>query len=77
VARVVVVLDDLFGFAVTSGSVVVLEDRQFAPGDALCRQHHPLGEPCGSGGAVALPDCDTAQQDALDCASVKVCEGFG
>ena len=28
------------------------------------------------GGAVAVPGGDTARQDALDCASVKVCECF-
>jgi hypothetical protein len=29
------------------------------------------------GGAFAVPGGDTAQQDALDCSSVKVCEFFG
>ena len=66
VARVVVVLDDLSGLPVTSGAVGVLEGRQFAPGDALCRPHHPLESLVVEGGAVAL-----------DCASVKVCQGFG
>ena len=28
------------------------------------------------GGAVVVPGCDTARQDALDCASVKVCQRF-
>ena len=28
------------------------------------------------GGTVALPGGDTARQDALDCASLKVCECF-
>jgi hypothetical protein len=28
-----------------------------------------------AGGVVAVPGGDTAQQDALNCASVKVCEG--
>uniref|UniRef100_A0AAZ3PI22 Essential for reactive oxygen species protein n=1 Tax=Oncorhynchus tshawytscha TaxID=74940 RepID=A0AAZ3PI22_ONCTS len=28
------------------------------------------------GGAVAVPGGDTARQDALDCASVEVCECF-
>ena len=27
-------------------------------------------------GAVAVPGGDTARQDALNCASVKVCQGF-
>jgi hypothetical protein len=26
--------------------------------------------------AIAVPGGDTARQDALNCASVKVCEGF-
>ena len=47
-----------------------------SPGDALGRPHHPLESPAVAGGAVAVPDGDTAQQDALNCASVKVCEGF-
>ena len=28
------------------------------------------------GGAVAVPGDDTVRQDVLNCASVKVCEGF-
>ena len=28
------------------------------------------------GGAVAVPGSETARQDALNCVSVKVCEGF-
>ena len=72
----VVVLDDLFGLPVTSGGVGVLEGRQFAPGDALCRPHYPLESLAVVGGAVAVPGSDTALQDALDCASVKVCECF-
>jgi hypothetical protein len=32
-------------------------------------------DPAVVGGAVAIPGGDTAQQDALNCASVKVCEG--
>ena len=51
-ARVVVVLDDLFGLPVTSGGVGVLEGREFASGDALCRQHHPLESPAVVGGVV-------------------------
>ena len=46
-------------------------------GDALCRQHHPLESLAVEGGAVAATGGDTARQDALDCASVKVCQGFG
>ena len=76
-ARVVDVLDDLFGLPVTSGTVGVLEGRQCAPGDALGRLHHPLESPAVVGGAVAVPGSDTARQDALNCAAVKVCEGLG
>ena len=75
-ARVVVVLDDLYGLPVTLGGVGVLEGRYFAPGDALCRPHYPLESLTGVGGAVALPGGDTARQNALDCASVKDCECF-
>ena len=38
--------------------------------------HHPLESPAVAGGAVAVPGSDTARRDALNCASVKVCEGF-
>ena len=62
-AWVVVFLDDLFGLPVTSG-------------DALYRPHHPLESPAVVGGTIAVPGGDTARQDALNCASVKVCEGF-
>ena len=71
-ARVVVVLDDLFGLPVTSGGVGVLKGRSFAPGDALCRPQYPLKSLTVMGGAVAVPGGDTARQDALDCASAKV-----
>ena len=60
VARVVVVLDDLFGLPVTSGSVGVLEGRQFSSRDALCRPHHPLESLAVEGGAVAVLGGDTA-----------------
>ena len=53
-ARVVVVLVDLFGLPVTSGAVGVLEGRWFAPGDALGRPHHPLESLVVEGGAVAV-----------------------
>ena len=66
-----VVLDDIFGLPVTLGGVAVLEGR--SPGDALCRPHYPLESLTVVGGAVAVPGGDTARQDALDCASVKVC----
>jgi hypothetical protein len=69
VSRVAVVLDDLFGLPMTLGAVGVLEGRWFAPGDVLCRPHHPLE-------SLAVEGGDTARQDALNCASVKVCEGF-
>ena len=42
------------------------------PGDVLGRPHYPLESPAVVGGAVAVPGGDTARQDALDCASVKV-----
>ena len=67
---------DLFGLPVTSDSVGVLEGRQCSPGDALGRPHNPLESPAVAGSAVALPGGDTARQDALNCAPVKVCEGF-
>jgi hypothetical protein len=60
VARVVVVLDDLIGLPVTSGAVGVLEGRQFAHGDELCRPHHPLENLAVVGGLVAVPGSDTA-----------------
>ena len=68
----VYVLDYHFGLPVTSGAVGVLEGRQCAPGDALGRLHHPLESPVVAGGAVSGPGGDTARQDALNCASVKV-----
>ena len=61
----------------TLRAVGVLEGRYYAPGDALCRPHHPLESPVVVGGAVAVPGGDTARLDALNCASVKVCAGFG
>ena len=75
-ARVVDVLDDLYGLSVTSGAVDVLAGRHCAPGVKLGKPHHPLESPAFVGGAVAILRGDTAQQDALDCASVKVCQGF-
>ena len=66
-ARVVVVLNYIFGLPVTSVAVGVLEGRKFAPGDALCRPHHPLKSTMVMGGAVAVPGGDT---------SIEVCEGF-
>jgi hypothetical protein len=66
------VLEDLFGFTVTPGAVDDLEGRQCAPGDALGR----LESPAVAGGAVTIPGGDTDRQDALNCASVKVCEGL-
>ena len=38
--------------------------------------HHPPESPAVAGGAVAVPGGDTARQDALNCTSVKVCEGL-
>jgi hypothetical protein len=73
---VVDVFDDLFGLPVTSCAVGVLEGRQCAPGDSSGRPHHPLEIPAVAGGAGAVPDSDSAKQDALNGASVKVCEGL-
>ena len=40
----------------------------------LGRPHHPLEGPAVAGGAVAVPDGDTARQDALFvCVSVYLC----
>ena len=75
-ARVVDVLDDLFGLPMASGAVGVQEGGEFAPGDALGRPHPPLESFAVVGGAVAIPGGDTARQDALNRASVKVCEDF-
>ena len=72
-ARVVVVYKR-FGLSLTLGAVGVLEGREFDPGDALCRPHHPLESLAVVGGAVAVPG--TARQDALDCASEKDCKCF-
>ena len=36
------------------GGVGVLESRQFAPVDALCRPHYPLESVTVVGGAVAV-----------------------
>ena len=63
-ARVDDVLNYLFGLLVTS----------CAPGDALDRPHQPLESPAVVGGVVGLPGGDSARQDALNGASVKVCE---
>ena len=81
----VVVLDYLFCLPVTSDAVYVLEGRLFAPvmrwadrttlWSALqLRALQMLLFVCA--GEVAVPGGDTARQDALNCASVKVCEGF-
>ena len=72
----VVVLDDIFCLPVTSDAVGVLEGRKFAYGDALGRTHHHQETLAVEGGAVAVPGGDTARQDAFDCASVNVRQGF-
>ena len=59
-----------------SGGVGVLEGMKFAPGNALGIPHHPLESFAVVGSAVAVPGGDTARQDALNWASIKVCEGF-
>ena len=75
-AHEVVVLENLFGLPVILGAVGHQERREFVPGDALCRPHHPLKSPAVRGGAVAVPGGDSARQDALNGAAVKVCEGL-
>ena len=72
----VVVLDYLVDLPVTSGAVGVLEGPGDAPGDVLCRPHYPLESLVVVRGAVAVLGSDTALQDALNCASVKLCQGF-
>ena len=74
VAWVAEVLDDLLGLPVSPGAVDVLEGRQCAPGDTLGRMQHPVESPAVADSAVAIPGGDTAQQDALNGASVIVCE---
>ena len=61
VARVVVVLNYIFGLPVTLGAVGDLEGRQSAPGDALGRPHNPLESPAVSGDAVAVSGSGTAR----------------
>ena len=60
-ARVVYVLDDLFGLPVTSGAVGVLEGRRCAPRELLGRLHHPLESPVAASVAFTVPGGDTAQ----------------
>jgi hypothetical protein len=67
---------DLFGLSVTSGAVGVQEGGKFAPGNVLGRLRHPLERIAVVGGAVSVPGSETTQQDALNYASVNVCEGF-
>jgi hypothetical protein len=43
---------------------------------SLGRSHYPLENPVIVDGAFAIPGGDTARQDALSGASVKVCEGL-
>ena len=69
-ARVVVVLGDLFGLPVSLGAVDVLGGKVVYPRCALGRLHHPLESPAVAGSAVAGPDGDTARQEALNCAYV-------
>ena len=61
------VVDVLFGCRCHGGQVVC----------ARGRPHQPLESLAVEGGSVAVPGCDIARQDALDCASVQVCQGFG
>ena len=60
------VLDVLLVLLLTPGAVAVLKGRQWASGES----------PMVADGAVAVPGSDTARQDALNGASVKVCEGL-
>uniref|UniRef100_A0A8C7PZF5 Protein phosphatase 6 regulatory subunit 2 n=1 Tax=Oncorhynchus mykiss TaxID=8022 RepID=A0A8C7PZF5_ONCMY len=53
---------DQFGF----------NDDEFSEHSDNIRPHYPLESLPVMGGAVAVPGGDTARQDALDCASVKV-----
>jgi hypothetical protein len=70
------VLDDLLGLPVALGAVDVLEGRQCAPGESLHRPHHPLESPTVADGSITVPGGDTAQQHALNGASLEVCEGL-
>jgi hypothetical protein len=67
------VLDDLLGLPVTLGAVDVLEGRQCGPGDALGLPHHPLKRPVIADCAIAS---DIAQNNALNGASLEVCDGL-
>ena len=75
-ARGVVVLDNRFGLPMTSGGVGVLGAGSLPPVMRCKRLHHPLESLAVEGGVVAVPGSDSARQDALNYASVKVCEGF-
>ena len=71
----VIVLDYLFGLPLTLGAVGP-GGQVVSPADVLGRSHHPPESPAVVGGAVAIPGGDTARQDALYCASIKVCKGL-
>lgn len=77
VTRLAEVLDDLLGLPSTWSAVNVLEGRQRAPCNALGGLHHPLESYVVEGGAIAVLGGDAAQQNALNGASVEVCEGPG
>ena len=70
-ARVVDVLDYLFGLPVTLSAVGVLDGRQWAP--VMRWADHTLLWRALRLRAVQLP---YQVMDALDCASVKRCEGL-
>ena len=59
-ARVVDVLDDLFGLPMTSGAVGVQEGGMFATGNALGRPLHSLESFAVVGGAFAIPGLQKA-----------------
>jgi hypothetical protein len=50
---------------VTLGAVGILEGRQSAPGEALCRPHHPLESLEVVGSAVAVPGGDKTPPSPL------------
>ena len=74
VARVVVVLDYLFGLPVISGAVDVLEGRLFEPGNALCRPHHPLESLVVVCCAIAVPGGVIVTTYRNSCPSVHLTE---
>jgi len=56
--------------------VDALHSWEMAADDALCCFHHPLQGLAISSGAAAEPGSNTAREDALNGAPVKVSESF-